>query len=234
MRSGRAGALSLHLGIDRAAQGRRAVAWRAAVDGRDTGRGRGSVAAAHPRRGAALSHERAGAGAVGVGHSCEPRAPAAIHRRRISRGNRPLPPDISDRRAADDGDVPARARARGAHRFLLGCVRAHGLGAGEREPRRAAPRAPAQGAHHQRLWHDRGRPRRVRLPSPGHCHAAECTRMPSSENRAAPRRYGGPRSGRGRARDEMPGAHAGISQPPGPEAFHRRRLLRHRRRVPAR
>ena len=76
-----AGDVSLHLGLDRRAEGRRALAPEPHLGGGDAAHAR-SRAASLSDRGAALSHERAGAGQARLRCARHHRAAAAASRRR--------------------------------------------------------------------------------------------------------------------------------------------------------
>ena len=103
----RAGDVSLHVGIDRHAEGRRAVAPEPHLGGRDAARA-GPRPPSLSDRGAALSHERAGAGQARLRGARHHRAAAAVLRPRLYRGDRALPLHLAHRGAADDRDDAAR------------------------------------------------------------------------------------------------------------------------------
>ena len=129
-RAERAGDVPLHLGLDRHAEGRRALAREPHLGGADAARARARPPPL-PHRRAALSHERAGAVAARLRGACHHRAAAAVHRARLYRGDRALSLHLAHRGAADDRHDAARDRPARAHRPIQRRVRAHGLGAGE-------------------------------------------------------------------------------------------------------
>ena len=100
-RPGRTGDVSLHLGLDRHAEGRRAFAPEPHLGGRDAAGARDRSPPLSDR-GAALSHECARAFPTRLRRPRHHRAAAAIHRPRLYRGDRALPRDVAHRRAADD------------------------------------------------------------------------------------------------------------------------------------
>ena len=112
-RAGRAGDVSLHLRLDRHAERRRALAPEPHLGGGDAARARARPPPLSDR-GAALSHERAGAGEARLRGARHHRAAAAIHRARLYRGDRALSLHLAHRRAADDRHDAARARPAGA------------------------------------------------------------------------------------------------------------------------
>ena len=115
--AGRAGDVPLHVGLDRHAQGRRALAPEPPLGGAGAARARARSPPLSDR-GAALPHERAGALQARLRRACHHRAAAAVHGARLYRGDRALPRHLADRGAADDGDDAARDRPAGAHRPL--------------------------------------------------------------------------------------------------------------------
>ena len=188
----RAGDVPLHLGLDRHAQGRRALAPEPHLGGGDAARARARSPSLSDR-GAALSHERAGALQARLRRARHHRAAAAVQGARLYRGDRALPADLAHRGAADDRHDAARDRDAGADRSLERRVHPHGLGAGEREPDGGdAPRA-AEGRGHQRLWHDRSRAGGVRPASEGTAAAGDVGRLSASEGAASPGRRRQPR-----------------------------------------
>ena len=103
----RAGDVPLHVGLDRDAQGRGAVAPEPYLGGRDAARGAGHRVPALSRRRAALSHERARGERVRLRRPRHHRAAAAVHGRGLHRGDRAPPLHLSHGRAADDRDDAA-------------------------------------------------------------------------------------------------------------------------------
>ncbi len=95
-------------------------------------------------------------------------------------------------------------------------VRAHGLGAGEPEPDAGAASRAAAGQGHQRLRHHRGGAGGVRPASARPAAARDLGRLSASQGRGAARRRRQSRREPGRARDEMPGDDARLSQPARP------------------
>ena len=200
----RAGDDPLHLGLDRNPERRGALPSRPYLGGRDAARRPGPFAPPLSDRGAALSHECAGAEQARLRGPCHHRAAAAIQRARLYRGDRALSLHLAHRRAADDRHDAARAGAHGAQRSLERRVHPHGLGAGEREPDGGHPPRLAAGLGDQCVWHHRGRAGRVRAASARTAAAGAVGRLSASEGAAAAGRGRQPRCGRGRARDEMP------------------------------
>ena len=141
----RAGDVPLHLGLDRHAQGRRALAPEPYLGGGDAAR-RQDLARHRYLIAAPLYHMNALAlSQARLRRACHHRAAAAVHRARLYRGDRALSLHLAHRGAADDRDDAARERAAGAHRSLERRVRAHGLGAGEPEPDGGDPPRAAAG-----------------------------------------------------------------------------------------
>ena len=183
----RAGDVPLHVGLDRRAEGRRAVAPEPHLGGRDAAHAR-SRAPSLSDRGAALPHERAGAGQARLRRARHHRADAEIRGQGLYRGDRPLPADLAHRGAADDRDDAARARGDGGGGFLQRRVHPHGLGAGQRKPDGGDPPRAAEGQGHQRLWHDGSGSGGVRPASEGPAAAGSFGGLQASEGPASPRR----------------------------------------------
>ena len=188
----RAGDVPLHLGLDRHAQGRRALAPEPHLGGAGAARARARPAPLSDRR-AALPHERAGALQARLRRARHHRAAAAVHRARLYRGDRALSRHLAHRGAADDGDDAARDRPDGAHRPLQRGVHPHGLGAGEPEPDAGDPSRAAEGGGDQCLRHHRSRAGGVRPASEGTAAAGNVGRLSASAGAAAPRRRRQPR-----------------------------------------
>ncbi len=175
----RAGDVPLHVGLDRRAEGRRAVAPEPHLGGGDAAHAR-PRAASLSDRGAALSHERAGAGEARLRRARHHRADAEVRGQGLHRGDRPLSSDLAHRGAADDRHDAARARGDGGGRFLQRRVHPHGLGAGQREPDGGDPPRAAEGQGDQRLWHHRSRAGGVRPASEGPAAAGSLGRLQAS------------------------------------------------------
>ena len=198
--------------------------------------GQDLVAPPLSHRRAALSHERARAQPARLRRACHHRAAAAVHRARLHRGDRALSLHLAHRGAADDRDDAAREGAAGAHRSFQRRIHPARLGAGERQPHAGDASRPAARVGDQCLRHHRGRPGRVRPASRARNSAAGNVGGLSASAGAGPAgRRRQPQCRSGRARNEMPRADAGLSQPARrAAAVHGRRLLHHRRRVPPR
>ena len=107
--AGRAGDVSLHLRLDRYAEGRRALAPEPHLGGGNAARARARPASLSDRR-AALSHECAGAGEARLRGARYHHPAAALRGTRLYRRDLALPPDLAHGGAADDRDDAARAR----------------------------------------------------------------------------------------------------------------------------
>ena len=184
--AGRAGDVSLHLRIDRHAEGRRALAPKPHLGGRDAA-GAGARPPSLSDRRAALPHERAGAGKTRLRGACHHRAVAAIFRARLYRGDRKIPLHLAHRGAADDRHDAARNRGSQGDRSVQRRIRAHGLGAGQRRPDGGAARGAAARFGDQCLRHHRGRPGGVRAASQRFAAARAVGRLSASFGFAAPR-----------------------------------------------
>ena len=191
-RQGRAGDVSLHIGIDRNPEGRGAVPSESHLGGGDAA-GAGSRPPSLSDRRAALSHERAGAGQARLRGARHHRAAAAIRRPRLHRGDRAIPLHLAHRRAADDRHDAARARPDGAHRPLQRRIRAHGLGTGQQQPDGRAACSAAARRGDQRLRHHRGRAGGVWAASARPAAAGAFGRLSASEGGVASRRWRKPR-----------------------------------------
>ena len=197
----RAGDVPLHVGLDRNTEGRRALAPEPPLGGGDAARTRARPPPLSDR-GAALSHECAGASQARLRGARHHRAAAAVHRPRLYRGDRTLPLQLAHRGAADDRHDAARAGRARRRRSVERRVHPHGLGAGEPEPDAGDPRRVAARVGDQRLRHHRGRAGGVRPASEGVAAAGHVGRLPASAGRAAsgrrrqPRRRAGERSER--------------------------------------
>ena len=176
----RARDVPLHLGLDRRAEGRRALAPEPHLGGGDAAHAR-SRAASLSDRGAALSHERAGAGQARLRGARDHRAAAEVRGEGLHRGDRAIPPDLAHGGAADDRDDAARARDARRDRSLQRRVHPHGLGAGQHQPDGVDPSRAAEGQGHQRLWHDRSGSGGVRPASARIAAAGQFGRLSASE-----------------------------------------------------
>ena len=177
--SARARDVPLHLGLDRHAQGRRALAPEPPLGGGDAARRRPRAPPLSHRR-AALSHECAGAGQARLRRPCHHRAAAAIFRPRLHRGDRTLPLHLAHRGAADDRHDAARERPHRAHGSLERRVHPHGLGAGQPQPDGSDPARLAAGLGDQRLRHHRSGSGRLRPASAGSATAGNVGRLSAS------------------------------------------------------
>ena len=195
----------------------------------------GSRAAPLSHRRAALPHECTGALAARLCGARDHRAAAAIHRSGLYRRGSALSLHLADGRAADDRHDAARTDAHGARRSFLGRIRAHGIGAGEREPDGRAQTRASPCRDHQCLWHDGGRAGGVRSASQGIAPAGAFRRL-SASRKFKPVWSTATRGCRSRrAGNEKSRRHERLSQPArSSAALHARRVLYDRRRVPPR
>ena len=126
-------------------------------------------------RGAALSHERAGARQARLRRARHHRAAAAVRGARLYRGDRPLSRDLAHRGAADDRHDAARDATLLA-RTDLSSVEFIRMGSAPVSASLMAgdPSRAAAGRGHQRLWHDRSRAGGVRPASRRACRSRRC------------------------------------------------------------
>ncbi len=199
----RTGDVSLYVGFDWCAEGCRALAPEPSLGGRDAPRQPGSVAAALSDRRAALSYERAGAGAARDRRAQFDCPPPELHRAGLYRGDRDVSLHLAHRRAADDRHDAARERSFGQDRSVERAIRSHGFGAGQSKSDVGAQARIAQSRRHQCLWHDRSRAGGVRTASARLTDAGIVGRLSASASATAARRRQRPQCRTGRARNEM-------------------------------
>ena len=138
----RIGDVPLHLGLDRPAQGRGAVALLASLGDEPAGAPAGAARPARAGRGAALSHERAGHVPDHLQPRRHRRAAAAVHDQGLHRGRRQASRRLPDLGADHDRHDAAREGAAGEDRPLRRRGRAHGLGADHPVADRPGARRP--------------------------------------------------------------------------------------------
>ena len=172
------GAVPLHLGLDRQAQGRGAVALLASLGDEPAHAPAGAAGPARAGGGAALSHERS----RHVPDHLQPRrhrgAAAAVHDQGLHRGGGQASRRLPHLGADHDRHAAAREGAAGEDRPLRRRGGAHGLRAAHPVADRPGARGVPEGRDRQRLRHHRGRAGRVRPASQGPEAARAVDRLP--------------------------------------------------------